>query len=174
MRTLRSRERKLVLGAGVLILFWIVISWITLPLWDRYRMLQEQARVAEKKTQKLQGLVRRKPVIEQQHQTYAAYWSGEGDETIQGVFLDELEQLAQASHLQMSVKPRPVQRQGTMSRFGVEIELDGTQDTLLGFIHQVLTSPQLLELARLRISTTVSKDAPLRGSLVINKIVFYK
>ena len=170
---LQPRERKLAVVAAVVIVTWAVVSWIGLPLWDRFHVLQQQAAISEKKLARLRELVLRKPSIERQYQASTTFWSDESDEVLQGAFLDELEQMAGEGHLQISVKPRPIQREGRVSRFGVEVEVDGTQEALFGFLNRLLTSPNLVEVSRLRISTTVSKDSPLRGSLLVSKVVFH-
>jgi len=171
-RALQPRERKLVLAATLAVVVCAGVSWLGFPLWDQFHVLQQQAAVSEKKLERLRALITRKPMIEQQYRAYAAFWSEESDELLQGAFLDELEQLAGAGRLQISLKPLPIQRQGRVSRVGVEVEVDGTQEALLDFLSKLLGSPTLLELSRLRLSTTVSREYPLRGSLLVNKVVF--
>lgn len=170
---LQARERKLVLAASVILITWGMMTWFGFPLWDQFQTLQQQATVSGKKLARLRELVARKPLIEQQYRAYAGFWSEESDELIEGAFLDELEQLARSGQLQISVKPRPVQREGSVSRLGVEVDVDGTQAALLGFLQQLLAAPSLIELARLRVSTTVSTDRPLKGSVLVSKIVFH-
>ena len=168
-----SRERTLTLGVVLLVGMWGVLSWIGWPLLDQFQQLEQQVKVASKKLEKLQGLSNRRPAIEQAYQRYAAFRSGESDELSQGAFLDELEQLARAGNVQISLKPRPVQRQERVSRLGIEVEVASTQEAILAFLDRLLASPSLVELDRLRLSTTASKDAPIKATLIINKVVVH-
>ncbi len=170
-RRLRPRERLLTLVVVIVVTLWIVLSRVGEPLWSRLTTLGQQREVSQKKIARLQGLIRRKPSIEAAALRYAIFRSDEPDELLQRAFLDELEHVAGAGNLQVSLKPRPIERQAQSSRLGVELEVDATQDALFGFLDRLLSSPNLIELDRLRISTTASKDAPLRAILVINKIV---
>jgi len=150
---------------------WIAVAWLGYPLWDRFLFLQQQGEVSARKLTRLQELAQRKPTIEQAYARYAEYLSDQSDEAIQGAFLDELEQLARTGNLDVSLKPLPVQRQGDVRRLGVEVEVGATQDALLNFLDRVFAWPALVEVVRLRISTTVSKERPLRALLVLNRVV---
>jgi len=173
-RPASARERLFAFGALGVVMTWAVVSHVGVPLWERMSLLQQQATLSEEKTARLRELLRRKPLIEQQHATYTHFWSDESDELIQGAFLDQLEQMAEAAKLHLSVKPRPISQIGKTSRFEVELEVDATQESLLTFLDQLLRWPHLIEIVRLRISTTVSKEYPLRATLVVNKAVFHR
>jgi len=168
-----ARERKLTIVTVMVILVSVIVSWLGLPLWNRLTQLDQATLVSQKKLARLRELASRKPAIEQAYQAYTPFRSPESDEVIQGTFLDELEQLARAGNLQISLKPRPIQRQGHMSRLGIELEIGATQQALLAFLDQLLTRTSLIELERLRISTTVSKEYPLRATLLVNKVVVH-
>lgn len=171
MRGKSYREQKLALAAIAVISLWVVVSWLGLPLVDRFTQLERYATVSRKKLARLRELASRKPVIEQAYDAYAAYRSGESDESAKTAFLNELEGLAQGGGLQLSLKPRPIQRDGPISRLGVELTIDATQEALLAFLDRLLTQPSLIELDRLRISATTSKEYPLRAILVVNRVV---
>lgn len=167
---LLPREQQLALTALLVISAW-VFAWFGLPLWDRLSQLEQRATVSQKKLARLNELITRKPLIEQAYQAYAGVFSDESDELIQGVFLDELEQLARAGNLQINLKPRPIQREGKVSHLAVELEVDATQEALLAFLDRLLTRSSLIELDRLRIAATASTESPLRATLLINKVV---
>ena len=168
---LLPREQKLALGAVTIIAVWVVVSALGAPLWERFHELQQRASVSQSKLSRLRELASRKPLIEKAYQASAGYRSDEPDESIKAAFLSELEQLAREHGIPLSLKPRPIQYDGHVSRFGVELDVDATQEKLLAFLDRLLSQPLLVELDRLRISATTSKDYPLRANLLVNRVV---
>ena len=166
-----SRERSLALLAGMIIVLWALVSILLLPLWSRFADLQSTMSGARAKLERLQQLANQKPKIEQRSQSYAPFWSDEPDEALRSAFLDELEQLAASVSLQLNLKPRPSQQEGHVSKLGVELEVDATQEALLAFLDLLFKQPSLYEIDRLRISSSASKDFPLRATLTVNKVV---
>ena len=168
---LLPREQKLALAAGVVIAVWMVVSWLGLPLVERFHQLEQQAMVSRKKLVRLRELASRKPSIEQAYAAYAMYRDDESDESAKTAFLSELEELARAGGLSLSLKPRPIQREGHVSRLGVELDVEATQEALLAFLDRLLSHPALIELDRLRISATVSSERLLRANVLVTKVV---
>ena len=168
------RERLLATIAGMVIATWVVVSWIGLPLWDRLTELQERAQLGGQKLQRLQALAHRHPSRVKTPSTDPAFWSSASAEELQRLFLDELDGLARAGKLQLNLKPRPTQRDGSAIRLSVELDVDATQESLLSFLDQLLRKSWLVELERFRITTTASNDYPLRAALLLTKIVLRK
>lgn len=171
LRRFSSRERTLALTAFLVIATGAVISQAGLPQWSQLGELRQRSVTAQTKLGRLQELATHKPTIEQTYSAYANFWSNQPEEALRGAFLDELEQLAASASLQLNLKPRPSQRDGHVSRLGVEVEADGTQENVLAFLDSLLKQPSLLEIDRLRLSSSSSKDYPLRASLIVNKII---
>jgi hypothetical protein len=168
---LAPREQKLVLLAAVLIAMWVVVSRIGRPLLDQLTQLEQRTSASQQKLDRLRELADRHPSIERAYQAYAVYRSEESDESGQGAFFSELEELAQSVGLQLSLKPRPIQRDGSLSRLKVELDVEATQEKLLAFLDRLFAHPSLIELDRLRISASASKAYPLKATLLVNKVV---
>jgi Tfp pilus assembly protein PilO len=154
----------LVVGAGL-------VSGLLLPQWNRLGDLRQQESLALAKLEKLQRLIQRRPVIEQQYEAYVTYRSDEPDAMAQRVFLDELEQLSADGALQLNLKPKPTDAKAALDRVAVEVEVDATQEALVEFLDRLLVWPRLIEIERLRIAPSPSREYPLRASLVIHKVV---
>jgi len=165
------RERHLMLLTAVVLLVSGLVSWILLPGWGRLTSMTERADLTQEKLARLQALVKERPRIEQDYQRYADLVSDEPAELLQRGFLDELDQLAQASGLQLNLKPRPAQRDAQVSRLTVEMDAEGTQEALLAFLDRLLAAPILIEVDRLRLSASPSSQSPLRTHLVVAKLV---
>ena len=83
---------------------------------------------------------------------------------------NEVEALSTRSNLQLNLKPRPMKREERMSRFEVELDVEGSQSNLLAFLDALLSMPKLITIERLRISSVPGKENTLRANLVIQKI----
>ena len=165
-------EQRLV-GVVFLLLVAALVGWVGLPLWDRFKLLNEQVHGSEQKLSKLHELAAHAPHIEQTHLAYAAFMTTEGDEAVHRAFLEELEELARAGELQISLKPVRVERQGRVTRLGVDVEADATQEQLLAFLDRVLSWSGLIDLDRMRLSATASKEYPLKGQFSLSRVVVH-
>ncbi len=166
------REQRLILIVLLLVMAG-AIGWVGLPLWDRYVELNRQVTVAEQKIMKLRTLAAQAPSIEQAHVSYAAFMTAETDEAAHRAFLEELEELARQENLQISLKPGRVERQGRVSRLGVEVEADATQEQLLAFLDRVLSGPGLIEVDRMRLAATASTEHPLKGQFTLSRVAVH-
>ena len=167
---LRPRERRLALIAGVVIGCWLFVSWLAQPLWDQVKDLRLHVEQQTEKLEALNRLARRTPTIEERYRRSAPYLAGGDDERAQSVFLNELELLSRGSGLHVNFKPRPSKRDERVSRFEVELDVEGTQGTLLTFLDRLITMPKLMAIERLRIATIPTKANQLRANLIIQKI----
>ena len=172
-RTLGPRERRLALVAGAVVGCWILISWIVQPLWDRTRDLHARVQLHTEKLHALSQLLTRVPSIERDYQRVAGYLVAEEDERAHSAFLNELEALTRRSGLQMNLKPRQATRsEERVSRFEVELDVEGSQGSLLTFLDELLSMPVLIVVERLRISIVPAREQALRANLVIQKLTF--
>jgi hypothetical protein len=167
----KPRERRLALSAGVLIACWGLLSWLIQPLWERAR---EGASTNEGQIEKLDAMTRllvQSPTIERSYAAVAGYFEGD-DERAQGSFLDALELMSQETGVRLNLKPRPVKREEKLSRFEVELDVEGSQETLMAFLDALFRMPKLMSVERLRIFTVPAKADTLRASLVIQRLSF--
>ena len=87
---------------------------------------------------------------------------------MQATVLSELEELARASNVQMALKPKPIQSDERAHHIGVELQLDGSQAAVLGFLDRLLAWPRLIIFERIRLSTAASVERPLRANVIMN------
>lgn len=171
MRAFSARERTLAIATIAVLVTWAAVSGLALPFWERLNLLRQRAEGSQEKLARLKTLVDQRGSIERQFQRHSVFFSDQPDERIQSEFLDELERLAGAGNLQLDLKPRPVQHAGRLSRMTVELNVDGAQADILGFLDELLTSPSLIDIERFRLSTTTSAERPVQASVVLSKIV---
>ncbi|GEM_PF-1701483 len=169
---MKPKQRvTLILLVTVAVVVWALVSGLAAPMWAQLGQLRQEAELTQAKIAKLERLAARKPSIEQNYEAYGAFRSDEPESMTQRGFLDELEQLAGAGNVQLNLKPRPMEQEQRVSRVVVEMDVDGTQDELLNFLDRLLAWPRLIEIERLRISASPSKEYPLRASLVVSKLI---
>ena len=166
---MRPRERRLALIAAVFTGSWVMISWLVQPLWDRAAALRDRVENQTGRLHAINRLLAQAPVIERQQQALAAYLAPEPDDGTRA-FLDQLDALSRTANVRLNLKPKPLTRDSRQSRFEVEVEAEGTQETLFRFVDALLTLPKLVTIQQLRISHAPTKEALLRANLLIEKL----
>jgi hypothetical protein len=112
----------------------------------------------------------RRELVEREHRAVAAFLEEEDHEAAQGRLLSALEDLSRASSVQLNLKPRPPKAGERLSRFEVELDAEGTQQRLMGFLDALVRMPALISVDRLRIVGVPGKAGILRATLVIQKV----
>ena len=166
-RRFSSRERTLALAAALVIGVSVLMMKVMAPLWDRLAQLRQRESVSQEKLERWRSLVAHRDDIERAFARYDSFRIGEPPERIQAALLHELEELARSSNVQMALKPRPVQSDARAHQIGLELQLDGTQPAVLGFLDHLFAWPRLLTFERIRLSTTALSDRPLRANLIV-------
>ena len=166
----RPRERRLALVAACVIGCWVLVSWVVQPLWNRAGELRRHVETQTEKLEKFSRLLAEVPALERERQRLAGYLRAENEEQAQSGFLNDLEALSRQSNLHINLKPRPMKREGQVSRFEVELDLEGSQESLLAFLDALLRLPRLVQIERLRLSSVPTKEQLLRADLVVQKL----
>ena len=172
--TLRPRERRLALVATVLIGCWVLVAWLVQPLWERLGDLRLHVDTHTGKLNALQRLLAQGPSIERDYEAYASYLQAADEESAQGSLLSELETLSRRSSVQLNLKPRPGKGDDRVSRFEVELDVEGSQQNLLSFLDELLRLPRLVAIDRLRIATVAAKPNVLRASLILSQLSLHR
>jgi len=167
----RPRERRLTLMAAAVVGCWVVVSWVVQPLWDRVQELRLHLQTQSEKLAMLHQLLAQAPPTAEESSQVASSAAPQSIEEERGAFLSELEALSRANHLQLHLKPKPIRREGQISRFDVELEVEGSQQSLLAFLDALFDMRKLLSLERLRIASMPTKDNTLRAHLVIERLL---
>ena len=169
--SLRARERRLLLCAAVIFGCWAFLSWVVQPLWDRLRDLQLQVTTHLEKLESLSRLLTQAPAIMREHQELALYLETADTEQVRRSFLNELESLSRQSSVQLNLKPRPTKDTDRSTRFEVEVDVEGSQAQVMGFLDGLLAMPRLMTIERLRVSSLPSKPDLLRANLVVQRLI---
>lgn len=172
--TLRPRERRLALVVGILVGCWALLSGLVQPLWERLRDLRLHVDTHTEKLAALQRLLAQRSSIERDFAAYAGYLQASEGEQAQGALLNELEALSRRSNVQLNLKPRLEQSDERGSRFEIELDVEGSQQSLMGFLDELLRLPRLISIERLRIAAVPAKQDVLRASLVLQHLTVHQ
>jgi Tfp pilus assembly protein PilO len=171
--SLRPRERRLAFIAAMVLLSWGVVSWIVQPLWDRVRDLQLRVETQLEKLEAVNRLLAQEPSVSRRHQALAGHLPAPGDERAEGSLLHELEALSSRSNLKLNLKPHPLKPGERIGRLEVELDVEGSQEKLLGFLDELFNLPRLVAIDRLRISSIPTKAQQLRATLLIQQLTLH-
>jgi len=160
---------RLALVAGGLIGCWVLVAILVQPLWDRGQDLRLKVTVQAQRLEALTRLLNQAPAIDREYERIAPYLEAD-DEQAHGAFLNELEALSRQAHLRLNLKPRAGKQEERVSRFEVELDVEGSQEHVLAFLDQLLAMPRLMTIERLRLASVPTKDQRLRANLVIHKL----
>ena len=166
----RPRERRLAFIAAMFLLSWGVVSWIVQPLWDRVRDLQLHVDTQLEKLEAVNRLLAQEPSVLRRHQALASHLPAEGGEQAEGSLLHELEALSSHSNLKLNLKPHQARAGDRVSRLEVELDVEGSQEKLLGFLDALLNMPRLVAIERLRISSIPTKEQQLRATVLVQQV----
>ena len=172
--TLRPRERRLALIAGVLIGCWGLISGVVHPLWEQGRQLRVHVQSQSEKLRSISRLLASSATIERTYQQAAPYLELRDDEQVQRACLAELETLSRQSGMKLNLKPHPLRREERTSRFDVEVDVEGSQPDLLAFLDSLLQLPRLMTIDRVRVAAVPARESVLRANLAIQYFTVQK
>ena len=167
---LRPRERRLALIAVVVIGSWALLAGVVQPLWDRISDLSVRVNTKIEKVDAVSRILAQGPSIQRNYEEVAGYFERDDDQHAQDAFLNELEELSRRANLKPNLKPRSVKREGKVSRFEVELDVEGSQEAIMTFLDSLLAMPRLISVERLRIASVPAKSALLRANLVLQKL----
>ena len=169
----RPQELRLALIAAGVIVCWAAVSWVVQPLWDRVRDLRSHVQAQSDRLDALTRMLAESHSAPARPEALAEYLKTEDDTAAQGAFLNALEVLSRQMSLQLNLKPRPGKRDGRVSQFEIELDVEGSQPHLMAFLDALLQMPKAIAFERLTISTVPAKDNLLRANLILQKLTFH-
>jgi len=173
---LSNRERiGAFLGAAFLLLVFLD-SLIIKPINARVKALNTEIETGEAQLGRyLRNLSRRDAVLEE-YQKYAKYVKKAGsDEEETAKILGEIETLARKSNLTLAdMKPRMPRSIGFYKEYTVEIEVEGSMNSIMNFLYELNSSTQLLRAERVRLYPKKKDASAVKGAILVTKILSVK
>ncbi len=167
---LRPNERRLAVFTAVVMGCWLLVSLVIQPLWDRGRDVRVEVQMLHEKLEAVSRLLGQGPALERRYQSLSSYLESEETEQTQRSFLNDLESLSRTADVQLNLKPHGVKQENRVSRFEVELDVEGSQAGLMSFLDALLAMPKLISIERMRLSIVPTREQSLRANLVIQKL----
>lgn len=169
LKSLQPRERRLAMIAGVLIGCWVILAGILQPLWSRVQEQRERVGLERDRLEAMTGLVERAGSAQAAYEEVAPLL-GQGGAADSAIFLNSLETIAQNAGVRLNIAPRSTVTAEGVNRSNVELDAEGTQESVIAFLDAMLTMPALATVERLRLSMVPGKSDILRATLLIQHL----
>ncbi|MFW5857053.1 MAG: GspMb/PilO family protein [Planctomycetota bacterium] len=170
---LARREWIGLLLAGTLVLAAVLDRVAVTPLVGGFAELETEITQEEKALRTAFRNVQQKELVSEAYQRYVAYIKQAGsDEETAARMLAEIEGLARNADLHLAdVKPREPRMLGHAKWFEVEVQADGSMESLIRFLHDLNRSSQLLRARTLVITPREEGERPLRATMGITHVL---
>lgn len=145
------------------------------PISARVKVLNMEIKTSEAQLSRYLRNLNRKDEVLKEYQKYIKYVkNGGSDEEETAKILGEIEALARKSSLTLAdMKPRTPRAIGFYKEYTVEIEVEGSMDSITNFLYQLNTSSQLLRTEKVRLYPKKKGSSAIKGLILVTKILIY-
>lgn len=169
---LSRRESRLFYLTLAVIIVWAGQALLIKPFLEKWKRLDEEIAADRLKLERSERLIMRKESINSDYQKAAASirMSGTAEEEM-ARFLTEIESLANSTGVHINeIKPLPTKQLGLYKKFYADLELEGEMVQISRFMRSVQSSPNLLAIYKLSLSSKQAGSKLLLCRVVISKI----
>jgi Tfp pilus assembly protein PilO len=171
LNKLSKKEKLGLFIAAAFVFFSILDRAIISPISRSIREMDDKMKIDEKRLKEKLRYLNQKDEINREYQKYAnvAQKKQSEEEEIAGM-LSEIENLSKKSSVYLTdIKPRPSRQTDFYKEYIVEVEAESGMESLVDFLHQLSSSPQLLRAEKLRIGLKDKNSSAVKASLLITK-----
>lgn len=163
-----KKERIGLMAAGIIVSLAFLDRLIINPINRRIQLINQEIKISEKHLRMGLRNLNQKEAVASEYTKYGQYFKGAGSgEEITAAILSEIESLARRANMSLlDLKPQPSKDKGFYREYSVEVEAEGTMDSLVSFIYQLNASTQLLRAEKLRFNLK-SKDSPIIKAFIL-------
>lgn len=148
-----------------------MLVWRAIVLWGRFLGLRQTAQTSVQRLEALRGLAGRHSRNGMAAEITGRVVSADSEERLQQRFLEELGPWIREGDFPVTVKPKPLQREGAVVRLMIELSVEATQDHLVKFLDRVLDDASMVVVERFRLAPSGVAMAPVRATFVLSKPV---
>lgn len=170
---LQPRERLLALGAGTVLMVWL-LDWRVLTPWlsQVHTLKQSIAHMEDRLTNNQRLLIRKQQVLADLTRYRRYLQTPLTDDLQMAALLKDVETLASESHVTMAeVKPLAMEATETAKRYALEMRFECTPEEWIEFIYQLETSPNLFDVQRASLSRKPETPDRLEGTLRVSSAI---
>jgi Tfp pilus assembly protein PilO len=170
-----SKKEKIGLMVAAVIFFLAFSDRLILnPINRRIQQVNQEIKTSEKQLKMGLYNLSQKETIISEYGKYSQYFKSLGsEEEDTAAILSEIETVAKKSNMTLlNLKPLPSKDKGFYKEYSIEVETEGTIESLINFIYRLNTSTQLLRVEKLRLSLKDKDSGLIKAPLLITKISF--
>lgn len=169
-----SKKERIGLTAAAIIVSLAFLDRLILnPINKRIQQISQEIKISEKQLKMGLRNLNQKEAIISEYGKYSQYFKGLGsEEETTAAILSEIEAVAKKSNMSLlDLKPQPSKDKGFYREYSVEVEAEGTMDSLVSFLYQLNSSTQLLRAEKLRFNLKSKESSFIKASILITRAV---
>lgn len=173
---LAPREKKIFQGALACFIVLLVDLMVITPIMDAYSAMEERISSSERTLVRNLVNIERKEAVESEYEKYRPFvQSGGSDEEENANLLSEMEKLARANQVVLvDMKPQEAKTNQYHKEYVADLDAEADMANLVGFLHAIGESPQLMKVTNVRLSPKDVKDpksTAVKARVTVMKIV---
>jgi Tfp pilus assembly protein PilO len=155
-------------AVGLSLIFKFVID----PLIKRSEKLTQELKAKQIQLRRAESLSKQEGVQKQYEAFISAIKSSAKSEAEMSRLLSEIEKLAKDAGVNIvNILPQEVEDKKFYKKFSAELKIEGTNQQILKYIFSLESSPLLLRIDKLNLSSRASRQGLLNSSLTLYRIV---
>ena len=170
---LAKKERVGLVVALIVVTLVIVDRLVINPISDKFRRVNSDIKLSEKKLSLDLRNINNKNIIESEYKRYKNYVkrSSASDEEDVANILAEIEGLARTSSVRLvDIKPQAPKQADLYKEYAIEVEVEGDMEQITTFLYNLNNSAQLLRVVKLRLGLKDKETSLVKSSILITKI----
>ncbi|MDD5422527.1 MAG: type 4a pilus biogenesis protein PilO [Candidatus Omnitrophota bacterium] len=173
IKKISGKERMGLFIALAFVLVVLTDRLVVSPIAGTFSRLDRESKMAVRQLSALLRNMEQKDTVSVEYQKYIQHIKkAPSDEEDIARMLGEIEGLARMSSLSVSdMKPQPSRTIGSYRQYSVEVEAEGTEESIVKFLHNLNNSLQLLRAEKVRISLKEKSSADIKMSVLVTKLV---
>ena len=170
---LSKKERIGLVAALIVIMVVLVDKLVISPFGEKVHRINQEIDFSEKKLSRDLRNINNKDIIESEYKKYKNYVkkSSASDEEDVANILAEIEALARSTGVNLvDIKPQATKQADFYKEYAIAVEVEGSMEQVITFLHNLNNSTQLLRSVKLRIGLKSKESSLIKASLMVTKI----
>ncbi len=170
---LSKKERVGLVAALVVIIVVLVDKLVISPVGEKVHRINQEIDFSEKKLSRDLRNINNKGLIESEYKKYKNYVkkSFASDEEDVANILAEIEGLARSAGVSLvDIKPQAAKQTDFCKEYAIAVEVEGSMEQVITFLHNLNSSAQLLRAVKLRIGLKDRESSAVKSSMLVTKI----
>jgi len=169
-----GKKQKMGLAvAGAILLVALFDRLITSPIGQGFKKVNSEIKMNERQLAQALRNLNQKDEIIREYDKYLPYIKSnysEGEEVAR--LLEGIEGMGRDAGISIGdIKPRPPKEADIFRYYMIEIEAEGSMESLINFLYQLSSSKQLYRASKVYISSKDKESSAAKASMLVTKVV---